>query len=242
MHGRRSHPLSQAVAAALALVALSGCRDTVEPEHTVELGYDFTVSDQGWETGFADYPAGAEAAMGLVAERRELPASLDTTGEALYLAGTNTSDDLFMYIKRPIGQLRASRGYSVRYRIEIATSAPSDCVGAGGAPGESVYVKAGGSGFEPIAETEDSEPGFLRLNVDKGQQSQGGGHAAVLGDIANGETDCTEPVYRRKVLEGETVTVRSSPDGTLWLLVGTDSGFEGRTGIYFLGAEVFLEG
>lgn len=28
-------------------------------------------------------------------------------------------------------------------------------------------------------------------------------------------------------------TVTASPDGELWLLVGTDSGFEGLTGIYY---------
>lgn len=179
--------------------------------------------------------------MGLVADRRELPASLDIPGDALYLAGVNTSDDLFMFMKRRIVQLRANRDYTVTYRIDIATDAPTGCVGVGGAPGESVYLKAGAAPIEPYAESNGGDPGFLRMNIDKGQQSQGGAHASVLGDLANGSTDCTDPVYRLKTFEGEAVTIASSPDGDLWLLVGTDSAFEGPTGIYVLSMEIVLE-
>ena len=52
---------------------------------------------QGWVAGFADYPADNEATFFLEADYQALPAPLDSSQGALYIAGTNRSDDLWMY-------------------------------------------------------------------------------------------------------------------------------------------------
>jgi hypothetical protein len=84
------------------------------------------------------------------------------------------------------------------------------------------------------------------MNVDKGAGNSGNGTAAsVIGNIANGlspdEIDMENPPYVSLKREHEHLyTVNASPDGELWLLAGTDSGFEGLTGIYYQSIAVTL--
>ncbi|NIQ55290.1 MAG: hypothetical protein GWN71_18495 [Gammaproteobacteria bacterium] len=225
----------------LMLVAVVGC-DAAGPADLVERRFDFLLGDQGWVAGFADYPVGGEEAMALVVDRRPLPEELDEQGEAVYIAGLNTSDDLFMFLKRRIDGLEPDRAYRLTIRIEMATNAPTGCPGIGGAPGESVYVKAGGAPVEPVPDVvAEAGTDLWRMNVDKGQQAAGGEHARVIGDVANGLTDCLDTPYRRKEVRGSDIPVTSGADGSLWLLVGTDSGFEGLTALYYLAIDVVLE-
>jgi hypothetical protein len=68
--------------------------------------------------------------------------------------------------------------------------------------------------------------------------SDNGTAASVVGNIVNGlsadEIDMGNPPYVSLKRQHEhEYTVTASPDGELWLLVGTDSGFEGLTGIYY---------
>jgi hypothetical protein len=84
------------------------------------------------------------------------------------------------------------------------------------------------------------------MNVDKGAGNSGNGTAAsITGNIANGlspeEIDMANPPYVSLVRQHEHPhTVTASPDGELWLLVGTDSGFMGLTGIYYQSIDVTL--
>ena len=141
-------------------------------------------------------------------------------------------DDLFMFIKHAVTGLQADTAYRVSFYIEFASAAPSNCAGIGGAPGESVWLKAGASTVEPVATLRDEN---IRLNVDKGGQSTGGSDAIVTGNIANG-IPCEE-AEGRFVLLSRTAQlpnpVRTDLSGTLWTFLGTDSGFEGTTEIYY---------
>ena len=123
-------------------------------------------------------------------------------------------------------------GYHATVSVEIATDTPSGCVGIGGAPGESVFVKAGASELEPLPVLEGN---YLRMNIDIGNQSQGGEQAAVLGNVANSRPCEQSPQWERKSFPARPLPapVTASPDGRVWLLFGTDSGFEGRTQIYY---------
>jgi hypothetical protein len=69
--------------------------------------------------------------VSLVADYRPRPAPLDTSQSALYIAGTNRSDDLWMQYKTEVA-LPADTNYRVSFRVEIATNVPSGCVGVGG--------------------------------------------------------------------------------------------------------------
>jgi hypothetical protein len=208
------------------------------------LSYDFRQGAQGWVAGFADYPLGQEQNWQLESGIRELPAGITPAGTGYYIAGNNHSDDLFMFLKRKLGAtegVRPNTTYRLHFKIVVASNAPSGCSGIGGAPGESVTLKAGASVIEPQAVDQD---GTYQMNVDKGNQTAGGPAGAVVGDIANGipceQAGDTPPyVALTKEHSGEN-PVTSSAGGELWLLVGTDSGFEGTTALYYQRIEVTL--
>jgi hypothetical protein len=214
---------------------------------SIRLDFDFRQGVQGWEAGFAEYSPEMEGMM-LEAGIRPLSSELGINGTGYYLQGMNHSDDLFMFLKRRLGTddgVVPGQEYRVMFTTVFASNAPSGALGIGGSPGESVYLKAGASMVEPEVYL-DSETGYYLMNVDKGSGSSGNGTAAsVIGDLANGlsaeEIDLENPPYVSLVRQHEHQhTVTASPDGELWLLVGTDSGFEGLTGIYYQGIAVTL--
>jgi hypothetical protein len=226
-----------AVALVMALLAV-GCSST---DPVTDFGFD--DGPEGWVAGFADYPADGDPALyQLVADWRALPSNLD--GSALYSSGRNASDDLWMYWKRSIEGLEPDTEYSVEMSIQLASNVPEGLVGIGGSPGESVFIKAGASTDEPDAEPDAQ--GWLRLTVDKGNQAEGGAEAVVVGTIANPNLDpatADGTVFALMTLDsaGLGLTATTDGSGALWVFVGTDSGFEGPTEVYYDRIEVTLE-
>jgi hypothetical protein len=229
---------------AVALVLLTGLiiyavlTATSSPIH---LEFDFCHGAQGWEAGFAEYAQEMEGTMQLEAGIRPLPSELGIEGTGYYLEGMNHSDDLFMFLKRRLGTddgVVPGQEYRIKFTIVFASNAPSGAAGIGGSPGESVFLKAGASTVEPEVYL-DTATNYYLMNVDKGSGNGDSGEAAsVTGHIANGlsadEIDMENPPYVSLKRQHEHVcTVTASPDGELWLLVGTGSGFEGLTGIYY---------
>ena len=210
---------------------------------SVRLEFDFLQGAQGWEAGFAEYSPEIEGMM-LEAGIRALPSELGINGTGYYLQGINHSDDLFMFVKRQLGTddgILPGQEYRVVFIIVFASDAPSGAVGIGGSPGESVYLKAGVSNVEPEVYL-DSDTGYYVMNVDKGLGNSGSGTAAsVVGNIANGLSTEESPRYVSLKREHEhEYIIKAGPDGELWLLVGTDSGFEGLTTIYYQSIAVAL--
>ena len=103
-------------------------------------------------------------------------------------------------------------------------------------PGESVWVKAGATAVEPIPVRDGA---YLRMNIDVGNQSAGGSEGVVLGDVANSRHCEQSREWERKSFEGRPLpaSIAIPSSGRAWLFFGVDSGFEARTGIYFLRAE-----
>lgn len=198
------------------------------------LRYDFAHGSRGWLAGFTDY---ALSNSDLRMEADVHPIDEEQNGRpAFYVQSMNRSDDLFMYLKKEVTAaegLEPNRGYRVAFDIELASNAPTGCVGAGGAPGESVYLKAGATANEPVSQADGS--GHLTINIDKGQQASGGKDAGIVSDIANGrpcDGGTGEYVPLRKTYAHPQI-VRTDDRGVLWLTVGTDSGYEGLTGLYY---------
>ena len=73
---------------------------------------------------------------------------------------------------------------------------------------------------------------FFHVNIDKGNQSEGGKDALVLGTIGAGE-DVEQYTLINRTNTDTPLTVRSDSDGKIWLIVGTDSGYEGLTTLYY---------
>ncbi|HXH69158.1 MAG TPA: hypothetical protein VNI60_02305 [Pyrinomonadaceae bacterium] len=214
----------------------------------VEIEYNFKSGSSGWTADFADYnPATNDSGFyELYNGIRLMPRKLTyVSRRGFYIQGNNHSDDLFMFLKRRLTAadgIVAGQTYRIEYVIKLASDAPSGCGGIGGTPGESVYLKAGASSVEPLAVLQPN--GYLRMNIDKGNQSQGGTAASVAGNIANG-IPCAAvfPLSKFALIERlhqHTTNVTANANGELWLLVGTDSGFEGTTRLYYQSIRVRL--
>jgi hypothetical protein len=205
---------------------------------TITITSDFSNGPLGWAAGVSDYSVGQEDIIEFESGIRPLPAEISGSASGFFVSSQNRSDDLFVYLKRRIGaaeQLEPNTTYRLSFTVTIASNAPSGCAGVGGAPGEGLYIKVGGSTMEPVTLPPDDDD-YYALSVDKGNQSGNGPAGTVIGDAANGN-ECDDPTnapYVTIVRTGaHTTNVTTDQDGNLWLLVGTDSAFEGLTQIFY---------
>src|SRR5215203_1429434 len=199
------------IAGTAMIAALVACGDsTGTGDNNYDIEFDFSNDYQGWVAGFADYPVGKETEWAIGASLAPLPAPLDASRKGILLTGMNHSDDLFMYVTRGITALTPNKTYALRFRVTLATNAPKNCVGVGGAPGESVVLKVGGTSTEPARVVDAAE--YYR---------------------ANSNTNCLTPRYELKQYDSGTMslTVNADASGRVWLVVGIDSGFEGTTSV-----------
>jgi hypothetical protein len=205
----------------------------------IELTYDFQNNSQSWEGDFADYPVGQEGFYELGYEFSNLPAPLNTNSGALKQSGNNHSDDLFMFIRRQINGLEPNTDYKVSYEIEFASNVADGQSGVGGSPGEGVAIKAGATKIKPEKIVGDLGYVAYIMNIDKGNQSIGGSDMIVIGDFSN---DTNQNEYTLKnLVANDILTISTNSSGEIWLVIGTDSGFEATTTIYYNLIEVKLE-
>ena len=194
--------------------------------------FDFAGSDHGFTAGFADHPSRGfdPAQYDLVADRRARPANLGGA-PALFIGGSNRSDDLFMFWKKRITGLPPNTPVRLTMEIEFASKYAVGLIGIGGAPGESVIVKAGAVPFEPSTVV-DAE-GWSRMNLDKGNQSVGGADMTVVGHVGKPDDGTSNYAMLVRGQHGAPLTAMTAADGSLWLVFGSDSGFEGRSELYY---------
>jgi hypothetical protein len=143
-----------------------------------------------------------------------------------------------MFWKRKTVGLLPNTVYEATFDLELASAAAAGMVGIGGAPGESVFLKAGASTAEPRIVTDKS--GWLRMNIDKGNQSQPGASAAVLGHAAKPDAGTNYSIIRRDN-RSSRLRATTAADGSLWLFFGSDSGFEGTTSLFYTKFTAVLE-
>jgi len=215
-----------------AIISLAGC--SVPEDHGIWVSsesFDFSEDQHGWQADFADYPATEEDSIGyeLKFEYTNRPANLGS-GKSILLSGNNHSDDLFMFMKKKITGLAPATDYNIFFDVELASNAPTGAVGIGGAPGESVFLKAGACYQEPKKLIDDNK---YVLNIDKGNQLTEGEDMIVLGHIGVAPTTTAYTIINRTNASSEPFKARSNSMGELWLIVGTDSGFEGTTAVYY---------
>ena len=229
------------VRVSLLVLLVSSCNSPTSPMGSMLITIDFSGSTQGFVAGFADYPPANAAIYFLQSAHLPLPDGVTATGSGLFISGVNRSDDLFMYYKGRLTGLMPNTTYRASFVLGLATNAPRGCLGVGGAPGESVYLKAGVSAVEPVGIL--AADGHLRMNIDKGNQANGGADAVTLGDVANTQP-CGEglPRYELKTVAGggQEVVAETDAQGRLWVLFGTDSGFESLTALFYTQISVNL--
>jgi hypothetical protein len=213
--------------------ALAGCATSYDTEYQFE--FDFENDEQDWVTSFADLPTDYDPLIyELDSGWGALPSGLE--GNAIYLNGHNRSDDLFMFLKTQVDGIKPNTTYKVFFSIDLASNTPEGLMGIGGSPGESVFVKAGATTEEPQVIEDDQ--GWLRMNIDKGNQASEGEDMINLGTLANPNIDLDtftgeEFAIMTLTSEDRLFEVNSDGNGIVWLIVGTDSGFEGPTTVYY---------
>ena len=201
----------------------------------VTLRWDFEDGAQGWRASVSDYAKVQRDSIAFESGIRPLPQELCGDRQGYFVSGLNVSDDLFMFLSRevpPSAALEGSQEYRLHWTIRFASDAPRECAGIGGPPGESVYLKAGGSAVEPEVSLDGRDD--YRLNIDKGNQSTGGENASVVGTVETSNTDCQErkwEILEKTHTHPEPMT--TDADGRMYVIVGTDSGFEGTSSFYY---------
>jgi len=204
--------------------------------------FDFAASDHGFVGDFADYPSRDfdPALYDFVADRRARPANLGGA-PALFIGGSNRSDDLFMFWKKRLTGLPPNTAVRLTMEIEFASKYAEGLIGIGGAPGESVIVKAGAVAFEPQPVIDPQSDNWWRMNLDKGNQSVGGADMTVVGHVGKPEDGTENYVPLVRGQHGAALTAAAAADGSLWLVFGTDSGFEGRSELYYSRVTVWID-
>ncbi len=217
------------------VILIAGCDITDADEPAALFESDFRESTHSWEPFFTGYNVGWGEKMELAADYRPLPAPLNTNENGFYISAINNSDDVKMLFRKQVSTLEPNTTYSVKYTIRFATNVPSGCAGIGGSPGESVKVIADASYHKPEPFIDND---YYWLNTQYQHHSNPGQwyQNAILGDIANSrECEDEEQHYEIKELTSRPShsMVTTDETGSVWLLFGTRSGFEGKTSLFY---------
>lgn len=207
--------------------------------------YKYTFSKkEHFKVSFADYPKGQEEFFELEFKNGvKLPHEINTPLQGLKISGNNHSDDLFMYAYTKVKGLKPNTTYHAGFTLEFASNAPEGSVGTGGSAGDSVYVKIGAVSNEPQRYVADD--GYYMIDLDKGNQALDGKDMILIGTIG---VDTQNVTYRLKTLpylpneemqaKLANYTVTANDKGEAWLILGTDSGFESTTTIFYTSLSV----
>ena len=208
---------------------LSSCTKSDKPTDYREYGYNFISGTQGWDSLFSDYPKGEESFYELGFAYSHLPEPLDTTVKAIRLSGNNHSDDLLSFITTRISQLIPNAVYEVTFDITMASAVATNSTGIGGSPDLALGV--GGLGYEP-ANTVDGANWYRTNFISLLQSRESNNVMQMIGTIGVQDTTTTYTLINRNNKDNP-LKLKSNEYGELWLMIGTDSGFEGITTLYF---------
>lgn len=214
---------------------------STDQEITVfSITYDLSKEEITWTGDFADYPEGDSIAYQLaIVSYDTIPTGTSTKSSkyALKVSGNNLSDDLFMFIKTNVKDLRPNATYEVLFNVKFSSNAPTGSVGIGGSPGESVFLKVGASLVEPKKELQE---GMYRMNINKGNQAEDGADMITLGTIGVAATTTKYTQISRYNTSSTGFIITTDERGEIWLIVGIDSGFEGSTTLYYTQIDVLF--
>ena len=213
----------------LLLICLSSCTKTDKPADYREYTYNFSSGTQGWDSLFSDYPKGEESFYELEFAYSHLPEPLDTTIKAIRLSGNNHSDDLLSFITTRISQLIPNAVYEVTFDITMASNVATNSAGIGGSPDLALGV--GGLGYEPANALDEAN--WYRTNFISLLQSRESNNVMqMIGTIGVQDTTTAYTLINRNNKDNP-IKLKTNEYGELWLMIGTDSGFEGITTLYF---------
>lgn len=213
---------------AIGIYTFTFCDDEVVSNAQVVAETHFNEGADGWSAVYAAYPDKDSVFYELEAVIRPLPSPLDQTKKGFMLSGNNHSDALQMFLTKKISGLSPNTDYSVETEVELASMYPDGSVGIGGSPGNAVQLvcKFATKGYTIVKGKEEFDNVELVLNT------EGSVLELDLGDISIPSEECIYQLITREKSSAPQV-VKSDADGKLWAVVGTWSGFEGITTLYY---------
>jgi hypothetical protein len=189
--------------------------------------FDFKESDHGWKAGFADYPAGPDSTA---LELKYEYTTVQSGDHAFMLSGNSHGEELFMFLKKKLTGLQPETNYTLTFSVELTSNNLQGTKDSIIVPGDMVFLKVGATAIEPKRILDRNK--FV-MNIDKGILGDSGQDMVYIGNL----TPNPDPVnYINRSNSSSTTSplvVRTDGDGNLWLIVGTDSGIEGVTTLYY---------
>lgn len=223
---------------ACSLLFVSACKKNNPDLGPFDYTFNFDEGVQNWESFFSDYPVGEEVAYELEFGISELPPELNQSSKALKISGHNHSDDLFSSIYRKFNNLEADKEYSITIEIELASNTPQNAFGIGGSPDLSLGV--GGLNYAPKSEIDNQN--HYRPNFESQLQSGLSNDVfQVVGKIGVSEEIPTPYLLIERNNLDLPLVVKSNSNGEIWLLIATDSGFEGKTTLFYKSIAIHIQ-
>jgi hypothetical protein len=214
----------------ISIILLSSCSlDESDGFKIFTINYTFTSGDEGWVGEFTEYPVSPSPEADSIYEwqAEAVPSPPATDGLSAYMMScNNVSGDVFMFMKKRIDGLRPNTKYNVVFEIVLNSNAM---------PNQGVILKAGACQIEPRKVIEND---YYVLNVDKGLDYSSGENAVSFGDI--GASTENAAVTKGNVNSNEPFITQTNSKGELWLMLGTDSAFQGTTTIYFTQINIYF--
>jgi len=214
-----------ASASLIMVIYFVACKNATDPLPITFFDSTFQEGTDDWTGDYAYYKSGQDSAVKFNVSLADIPFRTDSTLRGLRVAGTNTGDSLFWFIKRKITGLDPTLTYKVAYRINLTTSYP-DTIGSSG---RITYIKAGATTEEP---KKILSAGFYDTSVLKGAIGKSGTEMLVLGNVGN---KIDSIAYRSIVRDNANLAVEVKPNaaGEIWLCVGTETTYKGQILLFF---------
>jgi hypothetical protein len=227
------------------VLPFTSCNDEEAIESkTVVLETDFNKvasanPPDGWSAVFAEYPDGANEFYELASGIKNLPQPLDQAKKAFMLSGNNHSDALQMWLVKQLSGLSPESKYSIETEVELASKYPNGSVGIGGSPGNSVHLVSKFATQGYTLEKGKAEGDNVQLVLKKVEAVPESVLEFELGDVSITTDQYVYQLITRKK-SSETHVAVTDKDGKLWAVVGTWSGFEGISSLYYTRIKITL--
>lgn len=220
------------------VLPFTSCNDdeTIVPK-TVVFETDFNKvananPPDGWSAVFAEYPDGENEFYELNSGIKNLPEPLDQAKKAFMLSGNNHSDALQMWLVKQLSGLAPESKYSIETEVELASKYPDGSVGIGGSPGNSVHLVSKFATQGYTIEKGKTEGENIKLVLKKVEAVPESVMEIDLGDVSINSDQYVYKLITRKKSSDANIVI-TDKDGKLWTVVGTWSGFEGISSLYY---------
>lgn len=193
----------------------------------------------GWKAVFAEYPENDVDFYELESGIKNLPTPLDQTKKAFMLSGNNHSDALQMYLTKQLSGLEPNTRYTIETEVELASKYPNGSVGIGGSPGNSVHLVSKFASDGYTLKSGKNEFDNVQLVLNKVEALPESVMNIDLGDVSIPSDQYIYQIINRKKTSSPDVVV-SDDQGKLWAVIGTWSGFEGISTLYYTRIKITL--